>query len=82
LASRGITEIRISKPNHFDMSGFFRGGDGQIWYFSLGDLRSSSKEKLLVRKADSFDDYCGGTNYFVSLTDIDAFVEEFDKVVK
>jgi len=81
LTSRGITEIRISKPNHFDMDGFFRAGDGQIWYFSVGDLRWSGKETMLVRRAKSFEDYYGESNCFLNLKDVDAFVEEFERVV-
>ena len=33
------SEILIHKPNHFDISGFFKLNAGRIYYFSIGDLR-------------------------------------------
>jgi len=51
-------KIEISKPNHFDVKGFFQMNDGKIFYFSLGDLRRD-KNKILIRSAKNFKDYTG-----------------------
>ena len=63
-----VKRIEVSKPNHFDVSGFFELNDGRIYYFSLSDLRWS-KEKLLVRTAKDFKDYTGGMNQYIPLDD-------------
>jgi len=63
-----ITEIKMSR-GHFYISGFFQLADGRIWYFSLGDVRWGDG-KLLVRTAKSFEDYTGGANNFLKLSDI------------
>ena len=65
LKSRGCTDVQISKPNHFDMSGFFTYKE-HIAYFSVSDLRWS-KDKILLRRANSYEDYTGGHNCYVSL---------------
>lgn len=81
LISVGCTEIKIGKPNHFDMSGFFRSSTGQIWYFSVSDIRWS-EDKMLIRSAKSFTDYSGGMNQYVSLTrGEDAFKERLIAVL-
>lgn len=66
LHKLGCSDVRISRPNHFDMSGFFVAPNTQIWYFRIEDLRWS-KDKMLLRTAKSFDDYHGGTNCFVPM---------------
>ena len=58
-------EILISKPNHFDISGFFKLNDDRIYYFSIGDLRND--KTFLIRIAKDFKDYTGGSNNFLSL---------------
>jgi len=60
------TGIDISKPNHFDMSGFFKVKD-QIWYFSIENLRWGTT--FLIRTAEHYKDYSGGTNQFIPLND-------------
>lgn len=77
LVSRGATTIKIGKPNHFDMSGFFTLGN-KIWYFSISDLRWS-KESMLLRTARSYTDYTGGMNQYVSMmVDGDNFIRQFN----
>lgn len=61
-----VEEIEISKPNHFDVSGFFKLKDGRIFYIYLGDLRWD-KEAILIRTAKHFKDYTGGSNDYISL---------------
>ena len=47
------SRIEISKPNHFDVTGFFQLHSGEIYYFNLGDLRWS-KDLMLIRTAKDF----------------------------
>ena len=49
-------EIDIGKPNHFDISGFFKMNDDRIYYFSLGDLRWN-KANILISTAKDFRDF-------------------------
>lgn len=60
----GASKIEISR-GHFGLSGFFQIAE-QIWYFSLGDVRWS-KGSMLVRTAESFTDYTGGSNNHVAM---------------
>jgi hypothetical protein len=78
LASRDAENIQISKPNHFDMSGFFT-LRGKIWYFRIGDLRWS-KDSMLIRTAESYSDYTGGSNGYVSLATYSRFIKEFENI--
>ena len=59
-------KIEISKPNQFDVSGFFELNSGEIYYFSISDLRWD-KNEMLIRTANDFKDYTGGSNGFISL---------------
>ena len=77
----GCTKVEISKPNHFDMSGFFQRPSGQIWYFRIGDIRWS-KDKMLLRTAESFSDFTGGTNQYVSLKNEIDFTFQFRKLIR
>jgi len=63
-----IKEIEIDKPNHFDISGFFKLNDDRIYYFSLSDLRWD-KDSLLIRTAKDFKDYTGGSNNDITLNE-------------
>jgi len=65
-----ISEIKFSKPNHFDVTGFFKLLNGQIYYFSLGDLRWNG-DSLLYRTAQSFEDYGGGSNQYIAMSEIE-----------
>lgn len=66
LASIGCINVDISKPNHFDVDGFFTAPSGQIYYFSISDLRWS-KENILVRTAKHYKDWTGGSNQYVKI---------------
>ena len=61
-----IKEIDISKPNHFDVSGFFKLNNDEIYWFCIGDLRWN-KNSLLIRMAKDFKDYTGGINNYIKL---------------
>lgn len=66
LSLVGCTNVDIGKANHFDVSGFFTAPNGQIWYFSISDLRWS-KEKMLIRTAKHYKDWTGGSNQYVKI---------------
>jgi hypothetical protein len=66
-------DILIGKPNHFDMSGFFKYWNQWI-YFSISDLRWS-KDSMLIS-------YIGGTNCYVTLSDRNKFISGLDRFLK
>lgn len=68
LLAPHTNRIEVSKPNHFDVSGFFELHHGTIYYFSIGDLRWC-KDKMLIRTAKDFKDYKGGMNQYILLDD-------------
>ena len=78
LKERGAVEIRFNRM-HFEVSGFFE-MRGQIWYFSIGDVRWF-KEWMLLRTAKSFEDYTGGSNNEARMDSVAEFTEDFDNVV-
>jgi hypothetical protein len=72
LLSIGATDIQIGK-GHFYVSGFFT-VDGQVWYFSLSDVRGmeyclnqSCMGKLLYRTAKNNKDFTGGYNRYATI---------------
>lgn len=80
LIEKGASKIDIGKSNHFDMNGFFTSKSGQIYYFSIGDLRWD-KIRMLLRTAKNYKDYTGGSNCFASLLSAELFENDFDHVV-
>ena len=81
LNARGIVEIDIHKPNHFDVAGFFKILNGQVYYFSISDLRWS-KDSMLIRTAKDFKDYTGGSIGFISLDSLESFEQGFGHIVR
>ena len=81
LTEKGVSNIEIGKPNHFDMSGFFTSKNGQIYYFSISDLRWS-KDDMLIRTAKGHQDYMGGSNQYASLMSAKEFENDFNRIVK
>ena len=80
LKGLGVTEIEIGKPNHFDISGFFKYRE-QVYYFSISDLRWS-KDSMLIRTAKDFKDYSGGSNDFISLDSEEEFLTGLRRVLR
>ena len=80
LQEHGCKNIKIGRPNHFDMSGFFTTSKGTIYYFSISDLRWS-KGDMLIRTAEHYKDYTGGSNQSISLADAERFHDEFARVI-
>lgn len=79
LKDKDVTEIQIGRPNHFDISGFFKTKHDLIFYFSIPDLRGN-KDKMLIRTAENFKDYTGGRNNFASLDNLETFTRDFNNI--
>lgn len=75
-----IVKIEISKPNHFDQHGFFELNNGNIYYFSIGDLRWN--KCFLIRTAKDFEDYTGGSNDYCNTKDFERFMTDLRRIVK
>lgn len=60
-------DIKMSK-GHFYLSGFFTSRSGQVYYFSIPDVRWSD-HKLLLRTAKDYKDYTGGGNMFIPINE-------------
>ena len=67
--------IEISKPNHFDVNGFFETNAGLIYWFSLSDLRWD--KTFLIRTAKDFKDYTGGSNNFLDLNNLEEKIKPY-----
>lgn len=59
------TGLMMSR-GHFSFSGFFTALSGQIYYFSIADVRHF-KDPLLIRTATSYEDYTGGYNQYLKI---------------
>jgi len=81
LESMGCRDIKICPPNHFDVTGFFTAPGGQMWYFSVGDLRLD-KERMLIRTAKHDKDWTGGGNQWVSMGNELEFLKGISKTIK
>ncbi len=69
LKSIGATNIVFSN-GHFDISGFFTAESGQIYYFSLSDVRGmefQNEVQLMYRTAEHYKDWTGGGNQWVTI---------------
>ena len=63
------TDYEIAK-GHFYLSGFFKTSTGQLYYFSLSDVRWNWGEpQLLYRTAEHNRDWTGGMNQYVNIGD-------------
>ena len=75
LRSIGATNVQFS-IGHFYVSGFFTSVSGQVYYFSLSDVRGmefslrnnpdSCGSQLMYRTAQDYKDYSGGGNQWIS----------------
>jgi len=74
-----IEKIEISKPNHFDQTGFFELKNAKIYYFSIEDLRWNPT--FLLRTARNFEDYSGGSNDYCNTEDFERFMIDLNRVV-
>jgi hypothetical protein len=63
------SKLLMSKPNHFDASGFVQRGEKFV-YFSVSDIRFWQDQwykHILIRTAKSERDYTGGSNNYTTL---------------
>lgn len=79
LTGLGATNIKIGR-GHFYPSGFFTMPSGQIWYFSLGDVRWD--KSFFVRTAKAYDDYTGGSNQTISVDSPEQFGHDLAGVLR
>jgi hypothetical protein len=72
LKQHNCSDIIVSR-GHFYISGFFTLPNGQIYYFSVSDVRGMhygfNKPQLMYRTAKHNKDYTGGSNCFVNIED-------------
>jgi len=61
------THVKMSK-SHFYFSGFFTTNSGNVYYFSIPDVRWSDGQ-LLIRRAEDYHDYTGGVNMYITIND-------------
>jgi hypothetical protein len=71
LSLRGATNIVVS-VGHFYICGFFTSASGQVFYFSIPDVRSYQSggghfSSLLYRTAKDYRDFTGGHNQYVPI---------------
>jgi hypothetical protein len=70
LKKMGCEKIEIGR-GHFYISGFFTASSGQIYYFSLSDVRSGFENNcLMYRTAKDYKDYTGGSNQFTVIESV------------
>ena len=60
------TNLKMLK-GHFYFSGFFTSNKGQVYYFSISDVRYFKEKRILIRTAESYTDYSGGANNYLKL---------------
>ena len=66
VAEIGGTKLEMSK-GHFYFIGFFTASSGQVYYFSISDVRYFKEKRILIREAKGYDDYTGGRNCYLEL---------------
>jgi hypothetical protein len=64
LTALGCKDV-IMYRNFYYFSGFFTAPSGQLYYFSISDVRHFSYKQMLYRTAQHYKDFTGGTNQYV-----------------
>jgi hypothetical protein len=64
LTAMGCTDIQMSRQFYY-YYGFFTAPSGQMYYFSISDVRHFNDGRMLYRTAKSYQDYTGGGNQYV-----------------
>ena len=70
LTSKGCTNFDFSYGFYY-FSGFFTAPSGQIYYLSCSDVRHFGYKQLLIRTAKTYNDFTGGVNNFIGVSDND-----------
>lgn len=63
---KGCTNIQLNYGFYY-FSGFFTSPSGQVYYISCSDVRHFTYNRLLIRTAQSYTDYTGGSNQYVGI---------------
>lgn len=77
--SFGCTDIQFSKPNYFDMSGFYTMPNGQMAYIAFSDWRGRSS--FYTRTVKHYKDYHGGNNVFLTFDSDAEFANQFKRFI-
>ena len=74
LSKVGAVDLTID-VNHYCLSGFFTiKSSGQVYYFSLSDVRYFHTPELLIRRAKDYKDFKGEQNHYIKIY-TDMFVD-------
>jgi hypothetical protein len=65
LTKLGCTKIEMDYGFYF-FSGFFTSKSGQIYYFSVSDVRHFSYDRIMYRTAKHYKDWTGGSNQWIN----------------
>jgi hypothetical protein len=72
LTARGCTNVQLSYGFYY-WSGFFTSPSGQVYYLSCSDVRYFDYSMLLIRTAESYTDYRGGSNQYIEPQNLSTF---------
>lgn len=67
VTSMGGTNLMLSRGFYFYF-GFFTAKNGQVYYFSISDIRHFNDGKMLIRTATHYGDFSGGQNQYAERT--------------
>lgn len=70
LKKIGCTDLECHN-GHFYIYGYFNAPNGQLWYFSIPDVRDMFRGFLLVRTAKHRKDYQGGQNIYADMSSLE-----------
>lgn len=65
LTEMGCTNVEMDYGFYY-FNGFFTSPSGQIYYFSVSDVRHFPYERIMYRTAKHYKDWTGGMNQYVS----------------
>lgn len=61
--------LEMCKAGHYYIFGFFKLGTGDLYYYSISDVRHFPRAQMMYRTAKHLKDWTGGTNQFVNIED-------------
>lgn len=76
-AVKKFGELKKYSPGYNYRTAFVEDKNGQLWYFSIEDLRDA-KPMVMRRKAKDLNDYTGGTNRY----DVDGILEDMGLAIR
>ena len=63
---KGCTNIEMNYGFYY-FSGFMTASSGQVYYFSCSDVRHFGYDTLLIRTANDYKDFRGGSNQYTNI---------------